>query len=84
MKYTKSFTLSSLVVDSGWGRGLPRCAATAEWSSILFCMIIGVARGDKSKGIYMSETNVNRSDKIKSEATCTTNIKSVILDRTTD
>lgn len=43
------FTLSSLVVDSGWGRGLSRCASIAVGSSILLRMM-GVARGDKSSG----------------------------------
>lgn len=45
-------TFSSLVVDSGWGKGLSWwVVSTTEGSSILF-LIIGVARGDKSRGIW--------------------------------
>lgn len=47
----KFLTFSSLVVDSGWGKGLSWwVVSTTEGSSILLLMM-GVARGDKSRGI---------------------------------
>lgn len=50
-KKKHSLTFSSLVVDSGWGKGLSWwVVSTTEGSSILF-LIIGVARGDRSRGI---------------------------------
>lgn len=53
----KDMSLSSFVVDSGCGKGLSRCASVAVASSVLF-RIIGVARGDKSSGNFLTSSSV--------------------------
>lgn len=52
--HSNVYTFSSLVVDSGWGRGLFLCTSRGAGSSVLLRMM-GVARGDKSNGNFKTK-----------------------------